>query len=96
MFIGKSTTSSFSSSLPKEGNKSNTRLAVDLKIEFPNMKGFSLRNLRYMRAFAQAYPSFVRQGAAKFSLDIPYLSININSLYYKFKFKRKEVSLIYY
>lgn len=32
------------------------RLAQDLKIEFPEMTGFSPRNLKYMRAFAEAYP----------------------------------------
>jgi predicted nuclease of restriction endonuclease-like (RecB) superfamily len=31
------------------------RLAQDLRQEFPDMKGFSPRNLRYMRAFAEAY-----------------------------------------
>jgi len=32
------------------------RLARDLKLEFPGMKGFSTRNLLYMRAMAEAYP----------------------------------------
>jgi predicted nuclease of restriction endonuclease-like (RecB) superfamily len=32
------------------------RLAVDLKRSFPDMKGFSPRNLKYMRAFAEAWP----------------------------------------
>ena len=32
------------------------RLAMDLKIEFPDMTGFSLRNLQYMRHFAESYP----------------------------------------
>lgn len=38
------------------GAKVIERLARDLKVEFPNMKGFSTRNLKYMRAFAEAYP----------------------------------------
>jgi predicted nuclease of restriction endonuclease-like (RecB) superfamily len=38
------------------GAKVVDRLARDLKHEFPEMKGFSPRNLRYMRAFAEAYP----------------------------------------
>ena len=38
------------------GSKVIQQLAKDLKREFPNMKGFSSRNLNYMRAFAQAYP----------------------------------------
>lgn len=32
------------------------RLAEDLRAEFPQMKGFSRRNLLYMRSFAQAWP----------------------------------------
>jgi len=38
------------------GAKVIDRLAKDLKREFPDMKGFSPRNLKYMRAFAEAYP----------------------------------------
>lgn len=38
------------------GAKVIDRLARDLKHEFPEMKGFSPRNLKYMRAFAAAYP----------------------------------------
>ena len=32
------------------------RLAKDLGNEFPGAEGFSLRNLRYMRSFAEAWP----------------------------------------
>ena len=32
------------------------RLSRDLRAAFPDMKGFSPRNLKYMRAFAEAYP----------------------------------------
>lgn len=32
------------------------QLAKDLKREFPQMTGLSLRNLKYMKAFAEAYP----------------------------------------
>lgn len=32
------------------------RLAHDLRTAFPDMKGFSSRNLKYMRAFAEAWP----------------------------------------
>ena len=38
------------------GAKVITRLAKDLKAEFPDMKGFSRTNLLYMRSFAKAYP----------------------------------------
>ncbi|MBE7381347.1 MAG: DUF1016 family protein [Leptolyngbya sp. SIO1E4] len=39
------------------GSKVIERLAQDLRREFPDMKGFSPRNLHYMRAFADAYPN---------------------------------------
>jgi predicted nuclease of restriction endonuclease-like (RecB) superfamily len=38
------------------GQKVVDRLVADLKAEFPTMKGMSPRNLRYMKAFAAAYP----------------------------------------
>ncbi|MBD0334243.1 MAG: DUF1016 domain-containing protein [Cyanobacteria bacterium Co-bin13] len=38
------------------GAKIIDRLARDLKREFPEIKGFSRSNLKYMRAFAEAYP----------------------------------------
>jgi predicted nuclease of restriction endonuclease-like (RecB) superfamily len=39
------------------GAKVIDRLAGDLKRAFPDMQGFSPRNLKYMRAFAAAYPA---------------------------------------
>nr|WP_295111873.1 DUF1016 N-terminal domain-containing protein [uncultured Caulobacter sp.] len=49
------------------GAKVIDRLATDLRAEFPEMKGFSPRNLKYMRSFAEAYPDaeFVQQAAAQ-------------------------------
>lgn len=49
------------------GGKVIDRLARDLKREFPDMKGLSPRNLKYMRAFADAYPSgqFVQEALAQ-------------------------------
>jgi predicted nuclease of restriction endonuclease-like (RecB) superfamily len=49
------------------GAKVIDRLASDLKRAFPEMKGFSPRNLKYMRAFAEAWPEeeFVQQVAAQ-------------------------------
>lgn len=38
------------------GAKVIERLANDLRAAFPDMKGFSPRNLKYMRAFAEAWP----------------------------------------
>ena len=40
------------------GTKIVDVLAKDLIVEFPDKKGFSSRNLRYMREFAKAYPQF--------------------------------------
>lgn len=49
------------------GAKVIERLAQDLRLAFPDMKGFSPRNLKYMRAFAEAWPDvqFVQQAAAQ-------------------------------
>ena len=49
------------------GAKVIDRLAADLKKAFPEMKGFSPRNLKYMRAFAEAWPDeeFVQQAVAQ-------------------------------
>ena len=49
------------------GAKVIERLAHDLRAAFPEMKGFSPRNLKYMRAFAEAWPNveFVQQAAAQ-------------------------------
>lgn len=33
------------------GNKFLDKLAFELKITFPNQKGFSIRNLKYMKTF---------------------------------------------
>lgn len=43
------------------------RLAQDLRTAFPDMKGFSPRNLKYMRAFAEAWPEqeFVQEVLAQ-------------------------------
>ena len=49
------------------GAKVIDRLAHDLRNAFPEMKGFSPRNLKYMRAVAEAWPEpeFVQQAAAQ-------------------------------
>jgi predicted nuclease of restriction endonuclease-like (RecB) superfamily len=38
------------------GTKVVDRLSVDLRVEFPEARGFSRANLLYMRAFAEAWP----------------------------------------
>jgi predicted nuclease of restriction endonuclease-like (RecB) superfamily len=49
------------------GSKVIDRLAHDLRTAFPSMQGFSPRNLKYMRAFADAWPDgeFVQQAVAR-------------------------------
>ncbi|TWJ18974.1 PDDEXK nuclease domain-containing protein [Geobacter argillaceus] len=49
------------------GAKVIERLANDLRHEFPDMKGFSPRNLKYMRKFAESWTDeeFVQQSAAQ-------------------------------
>ena len=48
------------------GAKVIDQLSKDLRSEFTEMKGFSTRNLKYMRKFAENYPDseFVQQVAA--------------------------------
>jgi predicted nuclease of restriction endonuclease-like (RecB) superfamily len=51
------------------GAKVIDRLSKDLSDAFPDMKGFSPRNLKYMRKFAECWqtPSIVQQGVAQLS-----------------------------
>lgn len=71
------------------GAKVIDRMAYDLKQEFPDMSGFSPRNLKYMRKFAEAYPNLelVQRTVAL----IPWRS-NITLLD---KIKEKELRLWY-
>lgn len=54
------------------GSKFIENLAADIRISFPNVKGYSVRNLKYMAKFAETYPdeSFVQQAVHKFLGDI--------------------------
>lgn len=49
------------------GSKVIDQLSKDLRAEFPEMKGFSTRNLKYMRKFAEEYPEveFVQEVPAQ-------------------------------
>jgi predicted nuclease of restriction endonuclease-like (RecB) superfamily len=49
------------------GAKVVDQLSKDLRSAFPDMKGFSTRNLKYMRALAESYPDeqFVQQAVAQ-------------------------------
>lgn len=54
------------------GAKVIDRLSTDLKNAFPEMKGFSPRNLKYMRKFAEAWPD--RQIVQRTVAQIPWRS----------------------
>lgn len=49
------------------GAKVVDQISKDLRAAFPEMKGFSARNIKYMRAFAEAWPKeeFVQQAVAQ-------------------------------
>ena len=49
------------------GSRFVENLAADIKLSFPEMKGYSVRNLKYMAKFAEAYPEneFVQQPVAQ-------------------------------
>ena len=56
------------------GNKFIDNLAADIRIAFPESKGYSVRNLKYMAKFAEIYPDreFVQQLLANYqTLDLP-------------------------
>lgn len=55
--------------IQKWGAKVVEQLSKDLKSNFPDLKGFSRRNLMYMRQFAENYPDFefVQQAVAQIS-----------------------------
>ena len=52
------------------GSKVIKRLSSDLKREFPELKGFSSRNLLYMRKLAEAYPD--REIVQRVAAQIPW------------------------
>lgn len=52
------------------GNKFIDNLAADIKLEFPNVKGYSVRNLKYMAKFAETYPD--KQFVQTVSAQIPW------------------------
>lgn len=56
------------------GTKVIDRLAKDLKKEFPDQKGFSTRNLKYMRKFAEIYSIETMQQMA---IQDPDIKLNI-------------------
>lgn len=63
------------------GTKVIDTLSRDLQRSFPDMKGLSVRNLKYMRAFADAWPddSIVQQAAAQLPWFHNCISANASS-----------------
>ena len=49
------------------GNKFVDNLSTDIRLAFPESKGYSVRNLKYMAKFAETYPNreFVQQVVAQ-------------------------------
>lgn len=62
------------------GAKVIDQLATDLRRAFPELKGFSARNLKYMRAFAEAWPeaAFVQQAVAQIPWQLPLPGVGYN------------------
>lgn len=52
------------------GNKFIENLSADIRMEFPNTKGYSVRNLKYMAKFAAVYPD--EQFVQTVSAQIPW------------------------
>ncbi len=52
------------------GNRFIDNLATDIRIDFPESKGFSVRNLKYMAKFAETYPN--REFVQTVSAQIPW------------------------
>lgn len=52
------------------GNKFIDNLAADIRREFPGSKGYSVRNLKHMAKFAEAYPD--REFVQTVSAQIPW------------------------
>ena len=53
----------------KWGNKFIDSLSIDLKLEFPKVTGFSVRNLKYMKKIAEEYPDLCNKLLHKFRGD---------------------------
>jgi predicted nuclease of restriction endonuclease-like (RecB) superfamily len=67
-----------------------SRIEADLRVEFPEMRGFSQTNLKYMRMFAEAWPDLSAMGQ-RFVDQLPW-GQNITLLT---KLKTREERLLY-
>jgi hypothetical protein len=61
------------------GTKVIDRFSADLRREFPDIQGLSPRNLKYMRAFAAAWPD--RQIVQQVAAQIPWFRVGQMNLY---------------
>ena len=64
------------------GSKFIENLAADIRIAFPNVKGYSVRNLKYMAKFAETYPDeeFVQTVSAQIPWSHNAAILDIKSL----------------
>ncbi|WDF79051.1 PDDEXK nuclease domain-containing protein [Mucilaginibacter sp. KACC 22773] len=62
------------------GTKIIDKLSNDLKQSFPDMKGISPRNLKYMQSFAEAYPLFLQAPLAKLESTSSILQVPLAKL----------------
>jgi predicted nuclease of restriction endonuclease-like (RecB) superfamily len=62
------------------GTKIIERLSNDLKSAFPDMKGISPRNLKYMQSFSEAYPTFLQAPLAQLESSPAILQVPLAKL----------------
>ena len=62
------------------GTKIIERLSSDLKSAFPEIKGISARNLKYMQSFSEAYPLFLQASLAKLESSPAILQVPLAKL----------------
>lgn len=78
------------------GAKVIDSLSKDLRRDLPNSRGFSVRNLKYKRAFTGAYPDFLQGDLAKSGKAIvqPLAALLENTEYQKDNFVQEELAQI--
>ena len=57
------------------GNKFIENLSRDIKIEFPDITGFSVRNMKYMAKFSTTYPDIELVQRALHKIRLPPLQV---------------------
>ena len=75
------------------GSKIIDNLSKDLTLSFPNMKGFSVRNLKYMRQFAENYSDFefVQQVVAQIPWGHNTILMNIKDIEKRIFYTQKTI-----